>query len=61
MTNKEKRLRQRLEILYQQLELYRRHPEDFHTALGIKGTAEWLNRTLDEVIKKRKEIEELNR
>jgi hypothetical protein len=61
MTNREKQLRQRLALLFQQLELYRRYPEDFHKALGIKGTAEWLNLTLDEVIEKRKEIEELSR
>ncbi|MEZ4933496.1 MAG: hypothetical protein R2788_15420 [Saprospiraceae bacterium] len=45
----EKQLKQRLSILFQQLELYRRYPEDFEKALGKRGIEEWLNEVLDEI------------
>ncbi len=57
MTDREKQLRLRLALLYQQIELFRRYPEDFEKALGKKGTEEWLNRTLDQIIQIRKELE----
>ena len=49
MTRKEKELRQRLAVLFQQLELYNRYPEEFEKPLGKSGTEEWLNRVLDEI------------
>ncbi|MCB0519937.1 MAG: hypothetical protein H6577_20265 [Lewinellaceae bacterium] len=58
MTDKEKQLRQLLALYYQQIELFRRYPEEFEKALGKKGTEEWLDRTLDKVIRTRKELEE---
>jgi hypothetical protein len=60
MTNKEKQLRQRLALIYQQIELLRRYPEEFQKALGKKGTDEWLDRTLDEANDIRRKIHEIN-
>ena len=59
MTEREKQLRQLLALYYQQIELFRRYPADFEKALGKKGTEEWLDRTLDKVVRIRKELEEL--
>lgn len=47
MTDFEKKLRQRLALLFQQIELYRRYPEEFEKALGYKGSEDWLNQALD--------------
>ncbi|MBK8568223.1 MAG: hypothetical protein IPN76_34195 [Saprospiraceae bacterium] len=60
MTSREKRLQQRLALIYQQIELLRRYPEEFHKALGIQGTVEWLNERLDEINDIRKKLREIN-
>lgn len=49
MSEKGKQLRQRRNLLYQQLEIYRGDPESFLKALGEKGIEDWLNRVLDEI------------
>jgi len=60
LTNREKQLRQKLAIIYQQIELLRRYPEEFEKALGKKGIEEWLDKTLDEANEIRRRIREIN-
>lgn len=49
MDQKEKELRQRLALLFKQLELYNRFPEEFIKPLGKIGVQLWLDEVLDEI------------
>ena len=49
MTQKEKDLRQRLALLFKQLELYNRYPDEFLKPLGKSGVQAWLDDVLDEI------------
>ncbi len=49
MTQQEKDLRQRLALLFKQLELYNRYPDEFLKPLGKSGVQAWLDDVLDEI------------
>lgn len=49
MNQKEKELRQRLAVLFKQLELYNRFPEEFIKPLGKTGVQLRLDEVLDEI------------
>jgi len=49
MTQKEKELRQRLAMLFKQLEMYNRYPDEFLKPLGKSGVQGWLDEVLDEI------------
>ena len=60
MNQKEKDLRQRLDLLFKQLELYHRYPEEFIKPLGNTGVQEWLDGVLDEINWINKQLNKLN-
>ncbi|MBK9013728.1 MAG: hypothetical protein IPM82_06370 [Saprospiraceae bacterium] len=49
MAHKEKELRQRLAVLFKQLEMYNRYPDEFLKPLGKSGIQAWLDDVLDEI------------
>lgn len=51
MTQEEKELRQRLELLFKQLDVYNRFPEEFIKPLGKSGAQAWMDEVLDEINK----------
>jgi len=56
---RERTLRNRLKILYQQLDLINLYPDDFIEALGEKGIEDYINETLDEILEKNTELANL--
>jgi hypothetical protein len=59
MSERGKRLKMRLELLTKQLEVYRRYPEEYEKALGMKGIQQWLDDVLDEMIYINRELKKL--
>ncbi|MCF8245828.1 MAG: hypothetical protein K9J37_06610 [Saprospiraceae bacterium] len=60
MTQKEKELRQRLAVLFKQLEMYTRYPEEFLKPLGKYGVQAWLDEVLDEINEINNQLNNLN-
>lgn len=60
MTQKDKELRQRLAVLFKQLEMYNQYPEEFLKPLGKSGVQAWLDEVLDEINEINNQLNNLN-